>query len=291
MRVWFRLGVTIPLAALSLSSCVTVRITTTETAVAISEPLIADLSLKLFLDLASRLVQQPSAAAGLLEAKSGEPSANLRALGIDFESFRRQLAETAGVRPLILFLPHGADLAAEARRQGVAIDSWPELAPPALLSGPEVDVLIVFQSLTGTQGETGGRGPVALTRIASLTGLASLLLTPEQRAQELNPRLYRVNPREWKKSIVFEHTRCGFPESEAMVTKLMYQGGTSEFQTTALTEKNWGPCNLIPGSELKAVTVKQKANLKQPKRPVIIAASYFQYPQPGPLLANWVAVK
>jgi len=278
------------LAALILSAFQRVRVTTSE-ATAESESPVTDLSLGLFLDVASRLIQQPSAAARLLQANPMSSSETLKSVGIDVESFQQRLAEAAKVRPIILFLPHDADPVAEARKHELAIDSWPPSAPPALLSGPEVDVLIAFQPLAGAQGETGGRGAVARTRIASLSGLASLLLTPEQRAQELDTRLYRVSPREWKKSIVFEHTRCGSPGAETLVTKLMYQGGISEFNTTALTEKSWGPCNLIPGSALKAVTVKQRANVKQPKRPVIIAASYFQDPRPGPLLADWVGVK
>lgn len=292
MRPWFRL---VLLATIAAALCPgtyaqQVKITYSD-ASEISESPVVDLSLGLFLDLASRLVQTPSAASRLREEDPGEPSGKLQSLGIDLESFRQRLAETAKVQPLILFVPHGGDLAAAARKRGLDIDSWPESAPPALLSGPEVDVLIAFQPLAGKQGETGGRGPVARTRIASLAGLTSLMLTPEQRARELDSRLYRVSPREWGKSIVFEHTRCGSPGAETLVTKLMYQGGSAELQTTALTEKSWGPCNLVPGSELKAVTVQQKPSMKKPKRPVIIAASYFQDPQPGPLLADWVGVK
>ncbi len=292
MRAWFHLVLLATVAAVLCPDTYAqqVKITYSD-AGAIAESPVVDLSLGLFLDLASRLIQQPSAASRLLEADPGEPSAKLQSLGIDLDSFRKRLAETAKVQPLILFVPHGGDLAAAARKRGLDLDSWPASAPPALLSGPEVDVLIAFQPLGGEQGETGGRGPVARTRIASLAGLASLMLTPEQRARELDSSLYRVSPREWKKSIVFEHTRCGFPGAQTLVTKLMYQGGSAEFQSTALAEKSWGPCNLAPGADLKAVTVQQKPSMKKPQRPVIIAASYFQDPQPGPLLADWVGVK
>jgi hypothetical protein len=293
MRVWVRLALTVPAAALCLSTCVPVRYTAaSKHVVVVSETaVVVDLSLGLFLNLASRLVLEPAAAPRLLQTDPKDPSDNLRSLGIDFESFRQRLAEEAKVRPMILFVPHGADLVAAARSRDLEVDSWPPLAPPAVLSGPEVDALIVFESLTGEPGGTAGRGAVALARIASLSGLASLALTREQRAKELDPKLYRVSPREWKKSALFEHTRCTSARAQTLVTKLTYQGGSSEILTTALTDKSWGPCSLVSGPGLRAVTVKQEPKLKKPKRPVIIAASYLQDPQPGPLLSDWVGVK
>ena len=292
MRRWFRLALTVPAAALCLSACVPVRYTAGSGHVkVVSETLVlVDLSLGLFLDLASRLVQEPAAAPRLLQTDPRDPSGNLRSLGIDFEAFRKRLAEEVKVRPMILFVPHGADLVAAARSHDLEVDSWLPSAPPAVLSGPEVDVLIVFEDVASEPGGAAGRGAVALTRIASLSGLASLALTPEQRAKELNSALYQVTPRDWKKSVTFEHTRCTFARADKLVTKLMYQGGRSDLLTTALTQKTWRPCSLVSGPGVKAVTVKQTPSLK-PKRPVIIAASYFQDPQPGPLLADWIGVK
>ena len=186
MRRWFRLALTVPAAALCLSACVPVRYTAGSGHVkVVSETLVlVDLSLGLFLDLASRLVQEPAAAPRLLQTDPRDPSGNLRSLGIDFEAFRKRLAEDVKVRPMILFVPHGADLVAAARSHDLEVDSWLPSAPPAVLSGPEVDVLIVFEDVASEPGGAAGRGAVALTRIASLSGLASLALTPEQRAKE-----------------------------------------------------------------------------------------------------------
>jgi hypothetical protein len=235
-------------------------------------------TLKLFLDLSSVQVRDPSVVRRLLDADPRQPAAALQPLGVDFESYEKALAETAGVRAAVLFLPHDADPAEEARRHGLAVDSWPEMAPPALLSGPEVDTLILFQ-------------PPTSARIASLHGLAGLLLAEIRPANRLDLALYQVQPRDWKRSVTFEHTRCSAQlDAMTLTTLLTYQGGATDVQPTELSEESWGPCTLSPAGGLKALKVKQSGRAAA-GRPVIIASSYLSNPHPGPLLARWVAVK
>jgi len=296
MRASAPFVLTLLTATLSLSTCSQVRITHSEAA-AESESLVADLTLGVFLDLASLQINEPAMASRLLATDPREPSKTLGSLGARFEAYQQQLAETAKVRPLMLFLAHDADPAAAAKRYGLTLDSWPPLAPPALLAGPEVDTLIVFEPLNSARNEPGRGDAVARVQIASLSTLTSLSLAASgPQGDVLDRRLYRVNPRDWKKSVVFEHTRCGRyprPESapEALVTKLIYQGGVTEFETTPLNKESWKPCSLVRDEDLWAVTVKQKSNWKKAGRPVIIAASYFQDPKPGPLLADWIRVQ
>lgn len=235
-------------------------------------------TLKLFWELSSVQVRDPAVARRLLEVDPRQPAAALQPLGVDFEGYQKALSEAAGVRAAILFLPHGADPAAEARRHGLAIDPWPEMAPPALLSGPEVDTLVLFQ-------------PPVAARIASLHGLAGLFLAEARPANRLALALYQVQPRDWKRSVTFEHTRCS-EQLDAMtfITQLTYEGGATEVQPTEISPESWGPCALSPGGGLKAVKARQSGRAAA-GRPVIIASSYLSNPYPGPLLARWVAVK
>lgn len=235
-------------------------------------------TLKLFWDLSSVQVRDPSVARRLLDADPRQPAAALQPLGVDFEAYEKALAETAGVRAAVLFLPHDADPVEEARRHGLAVDSWPEMAPPALLSGPEVDTLILFQ-------------PQTSARIASLHGLAGLFLAETKPASRLDRRLYQVQPREWKLSVTFEHTRCSAQlDATTFITQLTYEGGATDVQPTEISEKSWGPCALAPENGLKAVKAKQPGRAAA-GRPVVIASSYLLDPHPSPLLSRWVAVK
>ncbi|MFL6289890.1 MAG: hypothetical protein ACJ759_03250 [Thermoanaerobaculia bacterium] len=235
-------------------------------------------TLKLFWELSSVQVRDPSAARRLLEADPRQPAPVLQPLGVDFEGYQKALSEAAGVRAAVLFLPHDADPVAEARRHGLAVDPWPETAPPALLSGPAVDTLILFQ-------------PPVAARVASLHGLAGLLLAETRPANRLDPALYQVQPRDWKRSATFEHTRCSAPlDATTFITQLTYDGGATDVQPNELSKESWGPCALSPAGGLKAVKARQPGRAAA-GRPVIIASSYLANPYPGPLLARWVAVK
>ena len=86
-------------------------------------------TLKLFWELSSVQVRDPAVVRRLLDADPRQPAAALQPLGVDFESYQKTLSETGGVRAAVLFLPSGADPVEEARRHGLAIDSWPEMAP------------------------------------------------------------------------------------------------------------------------------------------------------------------
>ena len=219
-------------------------------------PMVAP-TLKLFWDLSSVQVSDPSVARRLLETDPQRPAETLQPLGVDFAAYQKLLSETAGVRAAVLFLPHGADPAEEARRRNLAVVPWPEMAPPALLSGPEVDTLIVFLPLTSA-GESGRTGPDALAQIASLNGLAGLFLAQDKPADRLDSGLYQVQPRDWKRSATFEHTRCSMqPDEGSFMTLLTYQGGATDIQPNPLSKESWGPCVLSPGKGLKAVRARQ----------------------------------
>jgi hypothetical protein len=248
-------------------------------------------TLKLFWELSSVQVRDRSVADRLLEADPRQPAPALQPLGVDFEGYQKALSEAAGVRAAVLFLPHDADPAEEVRRHGLAIDPWPEMAPPALLSGPEVDTLILFQPLTSAAAVGGRQRPEALARIASLHGLAGLFLAEARPATRLDLRLYQVQPRDWKRSVTFEHTRCSAQlDAMTFITLLTYEGGATDTQPTEISSESWGPCALSPGGGLKAVKAKQSGRAVA-GRPVVIASSYLSNPHPGPLLSRWVAVK
>lgn len=264
---------------------VTIRETAVVAVVAVVGP-----TLKLFWDLSSLQVRNPSVVPRLLGANPREVEDILRSV-VGFEAYQEQLAKAAQVRPIVLFLRKGSDPVEEARKRNLAIAPWPEAAPPALLSGPGMDTLILFQPLTSASGESGTSGPDVLAQVASLRGLAGLSLAQTKPADRLDSKLYQVRPADWKKSATFEHTRCSSKTDElSLVTLLTYDGGATDVQPNALSSASWGPCALSPDKALKAVTVKQPGRGKA-GRPVIIAASYFEDPHPSPLLSKWVAVK
>lgn len=284
MRARFRCVLLI-LSLGSLAACA--HVVVSDSGAVEVEAVVADLTLGLFWNLASVQVQNPSVASRLLAMDPRDPSA-LEALGAGFDAYRQQLASVAQVRPLVLFLPHDADPSAEARKRGLTSIPWPSSAPPALLSGPQVDTLIVFEPVAEGRAQPGA----AVARLASLAGLTHLALSsgPSADPQAIR-RLYQVRPEEWKTSIVFEHTRCASRGSETQfITKLVYQGGFTDTKATPLTEQSWKPCALAPDPDLRAVTVQQPGQ-KKPGKPVIIAASYFLDPKPSPLLARWISVR
>jgi hypothetical protein len=228
----------------------------------------------------------------LLETNPREPSKNLQALNVGFEAYQQQLAQVAQVKPVVLFLPHGADPVEEARRHGLSLTPLPPQTPPAFFSGPKVDTLILFEPVASARRELHRGGPVALARIASAAGWTGLSLAEGSAADPLNFRRYRVQPREWKKAVVFEHTRCMSQDPDVkLVTKLFYQGGYTDSKETPVTDKSWGPCALAQDSRLRAATVKQQSSGKKPGQPVIIAGSYVLTPRPGLFLSDWISVK
>lgn len=251
--------------------------------------LVARSTLEHFWNLASLQVRDPATSSRLLATDPREPAKTLKPLGIDSQAYQEQLAK-AGVRSLILFLPHGADPVEEARRRGFAIAPWPPSAPPALLSGPEVDTLILFQPLTSTSEEPG---PVIRTRIASLAGLAGIFPALSIPDDPIDPRYYRVLrvlPRDGKKTVSFEHTRCRYAgaelrEGSVLITTLTYKGGVTKEMRTPLSKQNWQPCRLKSG--VPGVSVQQPS-LDKADPLAIIAGSYFEDPL-SPLIAVWVS--
>jgi hypothetical protein len=252
--------------------------------------LVVDITLEQFWKLASLQVRDPSVARRLLSTAPREPSKTLQPLNIGFETYRQQLEKVAKVNPLVLFLPHGADPVEVARRQDLVIWPWSPQTPPAFLSGPEVDTLILFEPQNSARDGLQRGGPVARARIASAAGWAGLLLARDAPA-DIGLRLYGVQPKSWKKGVVFEHTRCMVRSpGVTLVTKLFYQGGVTDSMATLLTEKNWGPCALSADPKLLAATVKQPGG-KKAGPPVIIAGSYFLASEPGPFLSDWISVR
>ena len=243
-----------------------------------AEDLVVDLSLGLFSDLANLAKSDPSVVPRLLRADPREPGSDLETLGIDFDAFRQGIS-SAGVRPVVLFLSPGTDPIEEARRRGLAIPPWADQAPPALLAGQAVDIFVFFEDMR------------ARAQLASLAELRSFALALNPSPERLDPKRYWVDPPQWKKSVLFEHTRC---EERAkgleLVTKLTYAGGATDTKRTAVTEASWSPCTLVPNSNLEAVKVKQDSRDKS-GRNVIIASSYIRYPAAGPVLARSIPVK
>jgi len=261
----------------------------TESAVDITD-LVVNLTLEHFWNLANLQIRDPSAAPRLLETNPRDPAKSLGPLKVGFDAYQKQLAQGAGVKPLILFMPHGADPEEEARRHSLPITLGPP--PPAFFSGPTVDTLIVFEPVNSARREPTRGGPVALARIASAAGLTGLWLAEGRSPEQLDFKRYRVQPREWKKSAVFEHTLCLVPGPDVtLVTKLFYQGGFTDSLNTTVSQKDWGSCALNPNPSLRAVTVKQQPGNRKPGRPVIIAGSYVLNPQPGLFLSDWISVK
>jgi hypothetical protein len=291
MQIWLRCAF-LMLSILVLTSCA--HVVVVDGGAVEVEGIVADLTLDLFWKLASLQVLDSSAASRLLGLDARGTSEALLSMGVGFDVYRQQLASVAQVRPIVLFLAHDADPAEEALRRGIARIPWPPSAPPALLSGPQVDVLIVYEPLTSARTEPGRPG-VAVARLASVAGLTRLSLAagPSGDPTAIR-RLYQVRPGEWKASVVFEHTRCVQPETGMeLVTKLVYQGGSTDSRVTPLTERSWAPCALASDPDLRAATVKQPG-LKKPGKPVIIAASYFHNPSKSytsPMLAQWISVR
>jgi len=254
--------------------------------------LVVNLTLEHFWNLASLQVRDRSVAARFLKTDPRDPAKVLGPLNVGFDSYQKQLAQAASVKPVVLFLAHGADPAEETRQHNLLIPPGPSLTPPAFFSGPEVDTLILFEPVSSARHELHRGGPVVLARIASVAGLTGLWLAESPPADQLGSHFYRVQPRDWKKAAVFEHTRCLFQSPDIkLVTKLFYQGGATESLPTDLTAKNWGPCTLNPDPKLRAATVKQPS-AKKAGQPVIIAGSYFLASgPPSPFLADWISVK
>jgi hypothetical protein len=278
----------LPISVLVLTafSCAQVRIT--EHAIE-SGTVVVDATLGFCLNLASLQISDPSSVQRLVNLGPRESAEALRSMEPGFAAYVEQLATMAHVRPVVLFLEKGADPAEAARRHGLSLTSWPAEAPPALLAGPSADVLILFESIVMGDASPQGGGPVARARIASAAGMAGFALA-QSPPSELDRRLYLVQPRAWKQAAMFEHTRCREPRPGLqLVTKLYYKGGATDTQTTSLQDGSWSDCKLVSGSGLRSVTVKQ-AGRKTAGRPVIIAASFFRSPQPGPLLMDWISV-
>ncbi|MEA2600279.1 MAG: hypothetical protein QOF89_1271 [Acidobacteriota bacterium] len=247
-------------------------------------------TLKLFWNLASLQARDPSATSSLLSTDPRDLKA-LERLGIDSHAYQEQLVK-AGVHPVILFLPHGSDPVEAARQRGLEITPWPLSAPPALLSGPKVDTLILFQSSTTANARPGKAGPVTRARIASLAGLTGFSQA-ENPIDPLGRQFYQIRPRDWKRSVTFEHTRCRYAGAErkagtVLITTLTYSGGATVTMSTPLSARDWKPCPMVRG--VPGVTIMQPGGNKA-GRPVIIAGSYFEDPYPSPFIADWVQVK
>jgi hypothetical protein len=254
--------------------------------------LVARPTLEHFWNLASLQARDPSLGSRLLSTDPRDPAKTLEPLGIDSRVYHEQLTK-AGVRPIILFLPHGADPVEEARRRGFQIAPWPPSYPPALLFGPIVDTLILFEPLHSAGAEPGRTGPVVRARIASLSGLTGFSLALSTSDDPLDRQSYQVLPREWKRAVSFEHTRCRYAGAEmkegtVLVTTLTYQGGVTKILRTPLKKQDWKPCPLKSG--VPGVAVKQPS-LAKAGWPTIIAGSYFEDPVPSPLIADWIQVK
>jgi hypothetical protein len=301
------------IGALTLVACATARVTVRDEPIRENDPLSIDVTrsdaalllggatvalvarstLEHFWNLASLQARDPAIGARLLDTEPRNPAKTLEPLGIDSHGYERQLAK-AGVRPLILFLPHDADPIEEARRHGLPIAEWPRSSPPALLFGPTVNTLILFEPLTSAGAEPGRTGPVVRARIASLAVLASLSLAALSTLDDpLDRQSYQVLPRAWQQAVTFEHMRCRYAGAElregtVLITTLTYQGGVTKALRTPLSKQDWKPCPLKRG--VPGVVVKQPS-LGKAGRPAIIAGSYFEDPAPSPLIADWIEVK
>lgn len=237
-----------------------------------TEPFVFEPTLDFFWNLASLQVRRPGSAERLLRTDPWEPRKNLASLEVGIERYESSVGDW-GFSPLILFLPHGADPMREAGHRGLKLKPWPELAPPALLSGPEVDTLVVFVPVFEDDRMKVGR---------------ARFLTRDEQGDPFESRIYSVTPANWRPSARIEHTRCGYSgRGVQMVTKLTYGGGSTDSKYAELSQRDWKRC--AAASELKAAVVKQTSRNRAPG-PVIIAGSYFQDPFPGPLLARWIKV-
>jgi len=240
-------------------------------------------TLKLFWDLASIQMRDPSVVPRLLSTNPREPERTLDSLGVGFARYRKRLAKAPGVRPIILFVNHGTDPIEEARRRNLPFAPWPPVAPPAILSGPEVDTLIIFQPLTSAQGVPAPTSAVVRAQIASVAGLAGLSFAEDDPQHELNqllpPKMYKVEPDKWTQFTTFHHERCVDPVvrpyAVRLVTKLTYRGGGTEFDDRALSDLRWGECNFSADKKWRSITLDQKSRRRSAGGRVVIASSYF----------------
>lgn len=283
-RLWL-----LPVFAVVLTACVAGQVRVTEHAVE-QEAVVVDATLGLFLNLADLQVLEPSTTQRLLHLNPRDTAEALRSLEPGFAVYEQQLDSMAQVRPLIQFLDKDADPGEAVRRNGLSLASWPANAPPALLSGPSADILILFEPISEAGVSPEGRGPVAIARVAAAADMG-FRLAQSSPPEPLDRRLYLVQPRDWKAPAAFEHTRCREPRPGLeLVTKLVYHGGSIDSLTTPIQNGGWSECKLVAQGGFKSVTVKQPGR-RTAGRPGIIAASYFRSPQPGPLLADYVRVK
>ncbi|HET9227726.1 MAG TPA: hypothetical protein VFR31_13720 [Thermoanaerobaculia bacterium] len=240
-----------------------------------TEPFVFSPTLDFFWNLTSLQVRRPGSADRLLRTDPWEPRKNLASLEVGIEQYESNIAEW-GLSPVILFLRHGTDPTVAAGGIGLKLKPWPKLAPPALLSGPEVDTLVVFVPVLKDDRTKVGR--------------ARFLLTRDVPGDPFESRIYSVVPEKWRPSARIEHTRCGYPgRGVGMSTKLTYGGGGTDSGYVELSQGDWKPCQVSGTSWLKAAVVKQTSR-NRAAGPVIVAGSYFQDPYPGPLLARWIKV-
>jgi hypothetical protein len=239
-------------------------------------------TLPFFWKLAELQIRRADRSRDLLNTDPRHPGEVLGPLKVGFEAYAKQLFVEAGVRPLILFLPPGADPIRTARKHELPIDRWPENAPPALLLGPSVNTLVVFERASFPK-------PVHTRFSAAQHPRAGN--PPMDRL--LNERLYAVFPSTWTPAIPIKHTRCSDPRSQGiLVTKLTYDGGKTDSLLTFLVPDDWQSCGLDSDSTLRAAVARQPSRPKA-ARPVIIASSYLQdsWGKPGPLLSRIVRVR
>jgi hypothetical protein len=257
------------------------------------------LTLRLFWNLANLQVRNPSIIPLLLSTNPREPARTLASLEINFTKYQEQLAEKARVRPIVLFVNHGTDPGEEARRRNLSVAPWPSQAPPALLSGPELDTLILFEPLSSDHRESGVKGAMIRTQIASLAGSVdfSLAQNPAEADQsydplDLNPHAYKAFPNQWtesKKEVT--HTRCRSRDavavSRSIITLLIYEEGGPDLLPTKLSPNKWeDPCPLSSGGVGVVVT---QPGRKTPGK-LIIAATIFLDPDPSPYQSQPVNV-
>lgn len=239
-------------------------------------------TLPFFWKLAELQIRDPGKSRDLLNVNPRHPQEVLGPLEVGFETYAKQLFVDAGVRPLVLFLLPGADPIREARRRELPVDQWPKNAPPALLLGPTVNTLVIFER-------------------ASLPKPVQTRFSAAQHPRPGDPsinrlldeRLYAVSPSIWTPAIPIKHMRCSDPRSQAiLVTKLTYDGGRTDSLLTFLLPDDWQGCGLDSDSTLRAAVARQPSRPKA-ARPVIVASSYLQdsWGKPGPLLSRIVRVR
>lgn len=239
-------------------------------------------TLELFWRLAAVQLDEPAAAELLLEAAPLEPAPYLEPLDVGFPAYREELAR-AGVRPVVLSVPSGADPVAAAEAQGLALRE--DRFPPALLTGPEVDTLILFYPLGDASLESAGARPGPRLAALDLGFARAAMQAPAGASCSWR---YRVRPRDWTGGTVYEHLRCGEPTAGYLDTRLVYGGGSVDRRVTRVRRSDWSRCAL--SADCRGVARPQRGRTRA-RRPVVIAASYVLDPHPGPLLADWIRVR